>query len=73
MVRRYCEELLAYNPGDPMALYALADCLAQQGETSKAREYAAKCHQLALARGDELGRGLVELLEKRFPEIKPGS
>ncbi len=72
-VRRYCEELLADNPGDPMALYTLADNFAQHGETAKAREYAGKCYQLALARGDEVGRGLVELLETRFPEIKARS
>ena len=32
--RRYCEEFLAYKPDDPMALYALADCL----ELSRARQ-----------------------------------
>jgi tetratricopeptide (TPR) repeat protein len=71
--RRYCEVILADNPDDPMALFQLADCLARQGETDKARQHAAKCYQLGLAQGGELGRGLLELLEKRFPGLKPSS
>jgi tetratricopeptide (TPR) repeat protein len=68
--RRYCEELLAYSPGEPMSLYALADCLARQGETDEARRRAADCRKAALSRGDELGKGMVELVERRFPELK---
>lgn len=65
----YCEELLSYDPQDPLALYALADCLAQQGEADEARKRASDCHRLAQSRGDEIGKGVVELVERRFPEL----
>jgi ATP-dependent Clp protease ATP-binding subunit ClpA len=68
--RRYCEELLAYKPDDAMALYALADCLARQGETDEARRRAAECRRAALSRGEVVGKVMVELLEKRFPDFK---
>jgi tetratricopeptide (TPR) repeat protein len=71
--RRYCEERLAYTPDDPWALYALADCLARQGETNEARRLAAECHRAALLLGDERGKAIVELVEKRFPELKERS
>ena len=70
--RRYCEELLADKPDDTMALYALADCLARQGETDEAGRRAAECRRAALSRGEEFGKTMVELLEKRFPDIKVG-
>jgi Tetratricopeptide repeat/Clp amino terminal domain, pathogenicity island component len=68
--RRYCEELLAYKPDDPMALYALADCLAQQGQTGEARRRAADCRKAALSRGEVVWKVMVELLEKRFPDFR---
>jgi len=68
--RRYCEELLAYKPDDPMALYALADCLDRQGETYEARRRAADCRRAALSRGEVVGKVMVELLERRFPDFK---
>ena len=68
--QRYCEECVTYTPEDPMALYALADCLARQGKTDEARQRAAACRKAALLRSDEIGKGLVELVEKRFPELK---
>jgi hypothetical protein len=68
--RRYCEERLAYNPEDPMALYHMADCLARQGETDEARRRAADCRKAASLKGDEIGKGIVELIEKQFPELK---
>jgi Flp pilus assembly protein TadD len=68
--QRYCEERLSYTPQDPMALYALADCLARQGETDEAGRRAADCRRAALSQDDALGKGIVELVEKRFPELK---
>jgi tetratricopeptide (TPR) repeat protein len=68
--RRYCEERLAYAPDDAMALYTLADCLARQGETDEARRRATECLGAASSRGDERGKGIVELVEKRFPELR---
>jgi Flp pilus assembly protein TadD len=67
--QRYCEERLSYTPQDPMALYALADCLAWQGETNDAARRAADCRRAALSQGEH-GKGIVELVEKRFPELK---
>jgi len=68
--QRYCEERLSYTPQDPMALFALADCLARQGETEEAGRRAAECHRAALSQGDERGKGILELVERRFPELK---
>jgi ATP-dependent Clp protease ATP-binding subunit ClpA len=68
--RRYCEELLADKPDDAMALYALADCLARQGETDEARRRAEECCRAALSRGEKFLKIMVELLEKRFPDFK---
>ena len=71
--RRYLEEMLGHDPENPFTLYSLADCLARQGETNEAKQYAAKSHELALAHGGTRGEALVELLEKRFPETRPQS
>jgi len=68
--QRYCEERLSYSPEDPMALYALADCLARQGQMDEAKHRAVDCRRAALSRSDEIGKGVVELIEKRFPELK---
>jgi tetratricopeptide (TPR) repeat protein len=68
--RRYCEECLAYTPEDPMALYVLADCLARQGEIDEARRRVADCRRAALSKGEALGKVMVELVEKRFPDFK---
>jgi len=61
---------LPYAPQDPMALFALADCLARQGETGEATRRAADCHRAALSQGDERGKSILELVERRFPELK---
>jgi tetratricopeptide (TPR) repeat protein len=71
--RRYCEECLTYASDDAMALYRLTDCLARQGETDEARRRAAECHIAASSRGDERGKRIVELVERRFPELKRGT
>lgn len=68
--RRYCNELLADKPDDPMALYTLADCLFRQGETVEARRRAEDCRRAAFSRGDRVGKVLAEMLEKRFPDFK---
>jgi tetratricopeptide (TPR) repeat protein len=72
-VRRYNELLLAEDPNDAMSLYALADCAAEQSEPEKAREYAARCYERALALEEPLRKGIIELLETRFPRIQPHS
>jgi tetratricopeptide (TPR) repeat protein len=68
--RRYCEETLAYTPEDPMALYVLADCLNQQGETDEARRRVADCRRVALSLGDEHGKIILRMVEIRFPDFK---
>jgi len=68
--RSHCEECLAYTPEDPMALYALADCLDRLGETHEARRRAADCRRAALSQGEEFGKVMVRLVEKRFPDFK---
>jgi tetratricopeptide (TPR) repeat protein len=68
--RRYCEEYAAYTPEDPMAFYALADCLDQQGETDEARRCVADCRRAALSRGDEYGKIILRMVEIRFPNFK---
>jgi hypothetical protein len=68
--RRYCEECLAYSPEDPMALYALADCLARQGEIDEARRRVADCRRAALSKGEVVRKIMFELVEKRFPDFK---
>jgi hypothetical protein len=68
--RRYCEENLAYTPEDPMALYVLADCLNQQGETDEARRRVADCRRVALSLGDEYGKIILRMVEIRFPNFK---
>ena len=68
--RRYCEEYAAYTPEDPLAFYALADCLDQQGETDEARRRVADCRRAALSRGDEHGKIILRMVEIRFPNFK---
>lgn len=71
LVRKYCEKTVACDPENPMALYALADCLALQGEEENAKKYALRCYELSLARPDSVGPSIIELLEKRFPDVTP--
>ena len=67
--RRYCEENVAYTPEDPMAFYALADCLDQQGEADEARRCVADCRRAALSRG-EYGKIILRMVEIRFRDFK---
>jgi hypothetical protein len=69
LARSYREQRLSHNPGDAMALYWFADCLGKQGETDRARVYAAKCYGLSSPREDTIHRQIALELLKRFPEI----
>ncbi len=73
LARRYCEQRVACNPNDAMALYKLADCLDLQGEAQRARKVACESYELSLARSGVQGEGLAELIENRFPGIKLGA
>jgi Tfp pilus assembly protein PilF len=69
LVKHYYEQSLVHNPENPTALYGLADVSLEQGEHELARNYARRCHAAILRSGDEIDRGLLDLLAKRWPEI----
>jgi ATP-dependent Clp protease ATP-binding subunit ClpA len=70
LARHYCEQRVACDPDDAMALYELADCVALQGKTNDANEIASRSYKLCLGQKTAQDRGLAELIEHRFPEIK---
>jgi tetratricopeptide (TPR) repeat protein len=70
LARRYCEQRVASDPGNAMALYELADCLALQGKSAEANKVARQSYALSLAQGTAQGQSLAELIEHRFPKIK---
>jgi tetratricopeptide (TPR) repeat protein len=70
-VKHYYEQSLAYNPGNPPALYGLAKVLFEQGETELAKRYATECREAALGSDDEIDRGILELIAKKWPELGP--
>jgi hypothetical protein len=67
--RRYCEEVLLYEPENALALFKIADILLQQGKGDEARRYARKSYALAAASDMKDGQGLAELLAKKWPEV----
>ena len=71
LAESYCERLLALNPEDPLTLYELADSLALQGETDKARKCAEKSYQLILLHRNPQDEGLLNILKERFPGLVP--
>jgi hypothetical protein len=73
LVEGYCRLRLADDPGDIMALYGMAECIVRQGDIDTAKMYATKCYELGLRRGDAHGKEFVDMLMKRFPEMKFGS
>jgi len=66
LIRHYCQELLAYDPDDPMALYVLADCAERQGHPDEARRYAAKSYANLIRSSST---ALPDLIRSRWPEI----
>ncbi len=67
LIKHYCEELLACDSEDPMALYVLADCLQQQGHLEEAKRYATKSFA-NLSRSSS--KALPDLLTSRWPELR---
>jgi hypothetical protein len=67
--KQYCEDVLAREPDNPLALSALADVLFRQGETDLAKRYAVKSYALVANSSTQEGRGLFELLTKKWPGI----
>jgi hypothetical protein len=72
LVRHYREQTLTYSEDDPVALYGLADILFRQGETDKAKQYAASAYELCVRRSGEHDKSLLDLIAKRWPEIWSG-
>lgn len=71
LARKYYELVLGYNREDPLSLYGMADALDLQGEHEAAKECAIRCYRLAIAGKDPRSQGVVELVEKRFPNFSP--
>jgi tetratricopeptide (TPR) repeat protein len=69
LVGRYCEQVLAYEPENALALFKLADVLFRHRQTDLAKKYAAKSYALVSHSNTDIGRGLAELLTKKWPEV----
>jgi tetratricopeptide (TPR) repeat protein len=69
LTRQYCEQVLAYEPENALALSNLADVLFRQGETNLAKRCAAKSYALLAHSNTKEDRGLLELLNKKWPEV----
>ena len=69
-VQRYYELWLTCDPDETLALYGLACCLKKQGKADEASKVAGKCFKLSVAEGGEIGKGLAEMIVKRWPEFR---
>jgi hypothetical protein len=67
--KHYNEQALVYGPDNPMALYGLAKVLSEQGEPELAKQYAIKCRHVVRHSSNNIYQGLLDLLDKRWPEI----
>jgi hypothetical protein len=70
LVRRYCEQVLACEPDNALALFKLAEALFQQRQTDLAKNFAAKSYALVANSTTVFHRGLGELLTVKWPEIR---
>lgn len=74
LTKKYYEQDLANNPDSLLSLYGMADLSNQQGDQEQARRYATQCYRLAAAgKDDPVSQGIIELIEKRFPDLGPAS
>jgi ATP-dependent Clp protease ATP-binding subunit ClpA len=71
LAKRYYEQDLANNPDSLLSLYGMADLSNRQGDQDQARRYATQCYRLAAAGNDPVSQGVIELIEKRFPDLGP--
>jgi len=73
LVKRYSGQILSSDPEDTLAqalaLYTLADALFREGKNDVAKKYAAESYALVADASTEEGRGLLELLIKKWPEV----
>jgi len=70
LARKYYEMALKDSSENVPSLYGMADVLEAQGDFQTAKEYAVRCYRLALTSEDRLNQGFIDLLEKRFPNLK---
>ncbi|MFZ3340705.1 MAG: Clp protease N-terminal domain-containing protein [Terriglobales bacterium] len=68
---RYCEFSVTFDPESAIAHYELAYCLQKQGKNEEARKIAFRSYQLSKTQGGEIGEGLAEMIERKFPDIMP--
>jgi len=71
LAKKYCEQDLAYNPDSLLSLYGWPIYPIGRGTRSRLGRYAIQCYQLAAAGNDPVSQGVVELIEKRFPDLGP--
>jgi hypothetical protein len=67
---RYCEMQLKFEPGNALALYAMAECLHAQGRADEAVSYAALSQEANRGRSGGDADALLELVQKKFPQLK---
>jgi hypothetical protein len=70
LARRYCEQVLACEPDNALALFKLAEVLFQRRQTNLAKNFAAKSYALLANSTTVFHRGLAELLTLKWPEIR---
>jgi tetratricopeptide (TPR) repeat protein len=70
VAKNYYGQSLRASPGNPRALYGLAEIAREAGDDDKARKYAAQCYAGLIKSDDEMLRqGLLDLVEKHWPEL----
>lgn len=67
--RRYCEQVLAHDPNNALALFKMADVPFQQGKQEEGTALAERSYALAAASDTREGEGLIELLRSKWPEV----
>jgi tetratricopeptide (TPR) repeat protein len=70
LVKQYCERVLSHEPENALALYSLADVLFRQGKTGQAMRCAAKSYALVAHSSSKEDLGLLEVLTKKWPDIR---
>jgi tetratricopeptide (TPR) repeat protein len=68
-IRRFCEQIIRYDPDDATARYVLADVLLRQEQVDLARQQALMSYAAAERSNSPEGRGIIELILKTWPEI----
>jgi len=65
----YLEQVLRYEPANPLALYSTAHILKKQGKIAEAREIANGLYSSVRTSDTQEAKGLQELLACEWPEI----